>query len=274
METDDLLEIVTADLCARYRIEPAAARASAAEELAKTPAVAQAAREAISFERLKRQRIYKTFIQALRKKVYYDLRRYHGGETLAEIDLTKPDGVEAALQQHASTRERLAHIEAVWVGLRPHLAAARSVLDIGGGIFPLMAPFAELPDLERYHLLDRDAAAVDCVRNFAVAQNISQLRADQWTLGESWPPLPFDLALLLKFVPVIARQERERLPMLAQVPAQKIILSGAKISLTKTASIERRERALLHRFLETTRFDKISEFNTDDEIFLIAERPV
>jgi hypothetical protein len=106
----------------------------------------------------------------------------------------------------------------------------------------------------------------------------SRLVALPWDIRDGWKPVlaqndgrPFDLALLLKLVPVIARQHRELLPLLARIPAQTWLLTASRTSLTRRHSIERRERPVLRRFVESAGRSVQAEFLAGDEFAWVVE---
>jgi len=54
-------------------------------------------------------------------------------------------------------------------------------------------------------------------------------------------PARCDLGLLLKVVPVVRRQSPELLPVLAAIPADRLVISGCRNAMAKRRDIERRE---------------------------------
>jgi hypothetical protein len=100
-----------------------------------------------------------------------------------------------------------------------------------------------------------------------------------WSIADGWEPLlrasgiaMFDVALMLKLVPVVARQEPEHLAILAAVPARRIVVSGSREAMAKRRSIARRERAVLDDFIAGAGWRVTAESETPDEFFLAVER--
>ncbi|MFC1722415.1 hypothetical protein ACFL0C_02065, partial [Patescibacteria group bacterium] len=81
----------------------------------------------------------------------------------------------------------------------------------------------------------------------------------------------FDLAIMMKLVPVIARQQKELLNYLSHVPAKHILLTGSKESMVKKQSIEKREDAVLQRFIKLCGRNVIKRFEIENEFGYLIE---
>ncbi|MDK2971799.1 MAG: rRNA ((1405)-N(7))-methyltransferase [Candidatus Sumerlaeota bacterium] len=281
----EVIASVAEGLAARYRVEPDTARREVERIFSANRELEKALRGAACARDVERLRVFKEAEKALRKELYYDLRRYRG-EKSALSDLagrlraandpeTRGQMVEAILAAHASTRERLLHRSRFIGILAAWSTSARTFLDVGCGVAPLLlareAPWCRAA---AYTALDRDAQAIDCVAAFAESHGLDWLKARTWTLNEDWPEedARYDMAFLLKLVPVIHRQERDLLDVLGRVPAHRLIISGSREALAKRGSIERRERAVLRSFAERTGLTCIAEEETGDEILMLLER--
>lgn len=116
----------------------------------------------------------------------------------------------ALLTTHASTRERLAELD----GFYPRTWEAAggvptSLLDLGCGLGPLALPWMALAAEARITAVDTDASLLAVVDGFLalVGQPHATLLAD--LAAAELPPLPAaDVALLLKLVPILDRQDR------------------------------------------------------------------
>ena len=261
----------------RYRADVYVARKILAEELAKT----KAAESGTPYDQFRRTREYKDAVARARKRIYYSLRQYRSEANWDDIiergEWTQQD-VDHILSEHVSTRERLGSIDEFHEYLLPHYRQARTVIDIGCGVYPLAFPFAGC-DVEHYLALDRDRAAIDAIGSFSSTRNYSFLHADLFDLAKAkeLPASPrperfYDLAIMLKLVPVVARQLPNKLSLLHRAPAKKMIVSGARKSMTKNIEIERRELSLLKKFATESRCEIVDEFRTSDEVVLILER--
>ncbi|MFC1622049.1 hypothetical protein ACFL13_01555 [Patescibacteria group bacterium] len=193
-----------------------------------------------------RSRKFKKLIKKVKKDIYYDLRTYQRKEG------------------HQSVLEREAHLENFFSQISPELSNAKIIVDIGGGMFPAIFPFDKYLNIEKYIWIDKDK------KSFEKLQKLNNPKIELYNhkIGEkSWEHYSnsFDLALMLKLIPVVSRQEKHLLPILAQIPAKKIIITGSKEALAKRASIERRERKVLKKFINLTGRDVIREFEIENE---------
>ena len=285
----------------RYRIELATARELIAAEWASDHALLQQAAREADPARLARTRAYKQAADRAKTRIYYHLRRYRqddpglhdGAARLRELaaagaGLADPQVVavrDAVVASHVSTRERLAELPAFWAALFGLVPAPASILDIGCGVMPLLYPFARtFDDAGRstacYVALDRDAVAVELVDAWSGIVGRERLHARRWSLAQGFSgiasPAPdgrFDLALALKLVPVIARQEREQLAVLATAPARRLLVTGAKQAMVKRRAIDRREERALRSFADDHGYSVIGTLDTPSELGLLLERP-
>ena len=113
-----------------------------------------------------------------------------------------------ALARHASTAERLPHLErffpTIWelTGGPP-----QSLLDLGCGIGPLAVPWMGLPADATYRACDVDRRSLAVVEGFLslVGQPADVIPSDLVTAGT--PLGRADVAMLLKLVPLLDRQD-------------------------------------------------------------------
>ena len=290
-----LIHELTDDIAARYRIGWSDAEQMVHEAFAANRQLRVAAGAETSPAKLKRTRVFKQAASELKRKIYYQLRTYRIDDTrLAGLidDLRQPPAeapwsqrartIDGILESHASTRERLAHREEFYERLMALARPPRYVLDVGCGVQPLMFPFeaAWAGGLEQYWALDNNGRDVECVAAFGNQRGGEQLVALRWDLSEGWGGVlrraacaEFDLALLMKLVPVVQRQHRELLPVLHQTPAADWLLTGSRCSLTKRVSIERREKRALQEFVRQAGREVKHEFTVGEEFaWLVARR--
>lgn len=281
-----LIAEVAAGISRHYRIAPDAAAEVIAPLLRGDPALAEAVRRRGDAGEVRRLRVFKAAEKRARQQVYARLRQYKradGGlaEATATLAALAPgarpdvahDAIETILASHASTAERLDDREGFRQRLATWTGSARTVLDVGCGVMPLLFPFDACPDLKRYVALDRDPAAVAAVAAFARWSGRAALDAREWALADDWAGLdgPFDLAFMFKLVPVIARQESARLPTLAAAPAATLVLSGARTALARRRDIGHREARLLDRFAADHALTVVDRDRSADEVFLVVK---
>lgn len=289
----------------RYRVDVSRARGLVLEAWARDkeePLWRLVEREAVpegddeaAAARLRRTRVYKQAADRAKTKIYYHLRRYRQddeglADAVGQLHALAAEGVafddprartvrDAVVASHVSTRERLDELEAFWSALFALAPAPTNILDLGCGVMPLLYPFEGAGRCTaRYLGLDRDAVAIELVSAWARLVSGERLRARRWALadglaGVSGPEADgrFSLALALKLVPVVARQERQRLSVLADVPAPRLLVTGARQAMVKRRSIEQREQRSLRKFAEAHGLAVVDALETASEIGLLLE---
>lgn len=291
-----LFDELVAAVVKQYRADEPAARRLLAEALA-NPRLAKLVGNSASPDEIRRTRVYKDAAAAAKRHVYHALRRYRpsdgadrdavvarlrdGGTNLDAAELAAI--VDQLTDAHASTRERKSDETAFYTLLLASLGAAASVLDVGCGVQPLRFPFASLPSLRRYVAVDANGPSIDVVQAFATATSNDALRALRDDLSDGWLPVlacleneddepgRFDAALMLKLIPVVARQSRELLSTLAETPARRWIVTGSTTGLAKRTSILRREQGVLRRFIADSGRQIHAEFQFGEEFGYIVE---
>jgi len=81
----------------------------------------------------------------------------------------------------------------------------------------------------------------------------------------------FDLAVMLKVVPVLSRLDRAAVEGLGAVPARRLLLTGSAESMTRRQRIEARERGVLKRFIEQSGRRIVGEFRAGNEFGYLVE---
>lgn len=280
----------------RYRIDGDTARTLILEAWAAEPALWQQAAQEHDPARLSRTRAYKQAADRAKTKIYYHLRRYRQDDpglhdAAARLRELAAAGVglgdaralaarDAVVRSHVSTRERLEDLEAFFAALFERVPAPTSILDLGCGVMPLLYPFAGAgSSTTTYVALDRDAVAVEACAAWAGLVGEGRLHARRWSLDEGLGGIAgpaaggtFALALALKLVPVVARQERERLSTVARAPAERLLVTGAKQAMVKRRAIDRREERVLRSFAEEHGLAVLGTLDTPSEIGLLLAR--
>ncbi len=276
----------------KYRVAPEDAVGQILDIWANDAALQEVAAQSQSLEQIKRTRAYKDASKDASKRIYYGLRRYRHDDAAMQAAVTELEalaprseaGRAGALMQriateHASTAERTDHLDLFWNALLAGIGDARSLIDIGSGVLPILFPFERAPALECYAAADRDPAAVRALTAQARWRGDGRLLAMRWDISQGWAPVlaaadrrEFDVALMLKLVPVVARQQPSLLDVLAQVPARRIVATGSRESMVKRKDIQRREAHTLDAFIRDFGFRVTGRFETPDEFGLIAER--
>lgn len=288
-----LLAELLAAVVKQYRVDERAARRLLCESLAGStlgPIVVQAD----TASDVRRTRAYKDAASAAKRHVYHALRRYRGddGEYDGWIAQLREGGAGLRREEvdellarlvdgHASTRERTAEQDAFNGFLVNAIGPVTHVLDVGCGVQPLRFPFAALPNLQCYAAVDSNRRSIDAVTAFAAATDNGILRPLCDDLSGGWPAVmaalglasdtAFDVALMLKLVPVVKRQAKELLATLADTPARRWIITGSTTGLAKRTSIARREAGVLRRFIDASGRAIREEFAFGEEFGYVVE---
>ncbi|MBM3214277.1 hypothetical protein FJZ36_05125 [Candidatus Poribacteria bacterium] len=263
---DAVVERESAAICDAYRIsaERAASivRACLDTRLDLRQQIASAGDESS----VRRTAAYRAFVKAARRAVYYALRRYREDDeafaalidALADAEEREPPASVEALatelrRRHVSTAEREPHLDAFLAQIDEEMDAACTVIDVGCGCFPLSLSPGWMARITRYVAMDRDAACIRALEAYARATGWSGLEPRRERIGERpWSDFQcsFDIGLLLKLVPVMARSEPDRLGDLASVPARRLIVTANCGAMARHTSIRGREKRILDRFVE------------------------
>jgi 16S rRNA (guanine(1405)-N(7))-methyltransferase len=123
-------------------------------------------------------------------------------------DLRAPgfrDACAAVLASHASTRERLPHLDAFYRAIWAVTGRPRRLADLGCGLGPVALPWMRLDRVTHYVARDADERPLATVRTFLdlVGQS-HDVRAQDLVADPTAPPV--DVAFLLKLVTTLDRQ--------------------------------------------------------------------
>jgi len=248
METlkQKLIQDQTKKICRVYKISPEKASEKLLKEMDSNLDLIELVNSAKSLKHVYKTRLFKDFIKKVKKEIYYSLRTYQKPENNA-------DNENALVDTHISTKERSPYIKHLFKQIDEYVKEAETVLDVGGGMFPALFPFEDYPNLKYYIWVDKDKTSYQKLKQ----QNYQKLTLYNHRIGEyDWSEyLPegkdkFDFVFMLKVVPVIARQEKELLDELINIPFYKAVVTGSKEAMTKKINIERREDAIIREFLQ------------------------
>lgn len=156
-------------------------------------------------------------------------------KVLSELERGGIDAREAArrlLALHSSTRERLAHIDECYSRIFGACGAPGSVLDVACGLNPLSFCLLGLRDAE-IGAVDAGCAVADALNRFFALAGMEYARAEAGDALTGLPRRRFDLALVMKFLPLAERMERGgALKVLNSVDAAHIVASFPTRSLS------------------------------------------
>jgi len=278
-----LIDNEITSICSRYKIDSESVIKHFDEVILRHPKLIQKIHENRS-PHISRLKVYKLFIKDVKKTIYYQLRQYHQN-TPNEIDLKhlanfnvnndKSDNIENIvkdlLANHVSTRERLPYYDNFYKQLFKLITPPRTIVDIGCGLHPLSYPYKKKTSLNTYLAIDKDLSAIDILQLFA--PHISPIRLKPVCMNIQdivWSNFldqntQFDLAIMLKLIPVVYRQNKSFLKQLYQIPAKRILLTGNTEAMTKRENIRRKEEHFLRKYIKMTGRDIIAYFQIDNE---------
>jgi 16S rRNA (guanine(1405)-N(7))-methyltransferase len=289
--TGCLIREFAQSIAAAYTIDADTAAECIAPLIESDILLQQALAEHPDIAEIRRMRVCRNAEKAARKHVYNYLRRYRraeddGAPALRTLEALAPGeaaetaqrAIRTICESHVSTAERLPALKDFQAILASAAGEATSILDVGAGVLPLLFPFGACPKLECYCALDKDKFAVRAVRAFARWSGLAKLTARDWSIAHGWGAVlspgrtEFDLALLLKIVPVVARQETQLLAALAETPARRLLITGSKQAMAKREAIAHRENATIRSFIERFGLTVRAQAETADELGFLVVR--
>jgi 16S rRNA (guanine(1405)-N(7))-methyltransferase len=209
----------------------------------------------LAAEELPRSRNPDDAAKRVKRRLHQAVGAYRGGAAArAAADLRATwtgtwdepmrEACRRALGRHASTRERTGELDRfypeVWSAVG---SAPRSVLDLACGLNPLALPFMGLGAAASYSACDVDGRVLEEVEDFLtlVGQPHRTWACD---LVEAAPSDTADVALLLKTVPLLDRQDPDAAQrVLAALSARHAVVSFPARSLGGRGRLERTYRS-------------------------------
>ncbi|OGC56286.1 hypothetical protein A2976_04660 [candidate division WWE3 bacterium RIFCSPLOWO2_01_FULL_41_9] len=205
---------------------------------------------------------YKEYSKKIKKEIYYSLRRYERSD-------------DNLPYRHVSVTEREPFLDEFNRQLVEKTPGVVNILDIGGGMFPATFPFDKFPGLENYVWVDKDKRSYEELKEL----NNPKLTLFNESIGtHSWEDyLPqgveeFDLALMVKLVSVVWRQERDLVDNLTKVPAKTILITAPKEAMTKKQPIYRREKKVLLNFIRLGDLKIVGDLDIENEFGFFIKR--
>ncbi len=136
-----------------------------------------------------------------------------------------------AMQQHASTRERLSILEQIFNQALAPLAPVTSLLDLACGLNPLALPWMPLATDAPYYACDIYSDQMEFLNHF-LAHIRRPGRAELCDLTAELPAQRAQVALLLKTIPCLEQVDKSIGPRLLDgIPADHLLVSFPVASL-------------------------------------------
>jgi 16S rRNA (guanine(1405)-N(7))-methyltransferase len=159
-----------------------------------------------------------------------DARRILSAMELGEME--PRDAVLKLLSLHNSTKERLTQIPECYDSIFDKCGLPGTVLDIACGLNPLSFYLVGQPDIS---LLAQDAGSevVEVLNRFFAAAGMGKASAEAGDALKDLPNGQFDLALVMKFLPLCERMEKDgALTLMNSINARHIVVSFPTRSLS------------------------------------------
>ncbi|HSK94473.1 MAG TPA: 16S rRNA methyltransferase [Candidatus Angelobacter sp.] len=164
----------------------------------------------LAAEELPRSRSADDAVKRVKRRLHQAVGAFRGARAAPE---SWPAGDAASLRaaclramaRHASTRERIAALDRFHEGIWAVTGRPSRILDLGCGLHPLSLPWMGI-GAASYLAIDADAAALSTVEGFLAAVGQPH-RVDMRDLARDVPDDPADVALLLKLVTTLDRQD-------------------------------------------------------------------
>jgi len=231
-------------------------------------------------EELSRARNADDAVKRVKRRLHQAVGAFRGATRSSGIadawsgDLSEPAFRAAcadALRGHASTRERVPHLDAFYAGIWAVGGVPGRLLDLGCGLGPLALPWMGLPDAATYVAFDVDRRPLVAVAGFLELVGQSH-RVEVRDLVADPPSDPGDVALLLKLVTTLDRQDPDAATRLLRgLNVRHAVVSFPARSLGgRGKGMERSYRDRLDRLVaEAGRVRAVAEVSVPNELVFV-----
>jgi 16S rRNA (guanine(1405)-N(7))-methyltransferase len=292
MLMEEVISIIVNKAIKKYKIDYDTAVDIVVEVVEKSPKFLELLEKELPLKEILKTRVYNEVDKKARRGIYYALRQYNKNIDLQEtliaslkkIPAHSSPGeyrgiIEKLVRSHISTKERLNSLDFFYRELFKYIGEPVSIVDVGCGMHPLLFPFEGAgKSVESYAALDKDGTGISALEAFSGLLEKNILHAIDWNIKDGWKMVSektgvqrFDVAFLMKLVPVVSRLERSLLDILLETPAQTWVITGSKTSMTKHMDIERRERRIIKQFIGGLAKEITGEFSTAEEFCMIVK---
>jgi len=176
-----------------------------------------------------------------------------------------------ALRAHASTRERIEHLDSFYAGIWAHTGVPDRLMDLGCGLGPLALPWMGLPAHATYVASDVDRRPLATVDEFL--QLVGQPhRVEARDLVADAPTEVADVALLLKLVSTLDRQDPDAAArLLRTLRVRHAVVSFPTRSIGgRGKGMERTYRDRLDRLVaDAGRIEAVAEASVPNELVFV-----
>lgn len=176
-----------------------------------------------------------------------------------------------ALRAHASTRERVAHIERFYAGIWSLTGVPANIMDLGCGLNPLTLPWMGLGPASSYLASDVDRRPLVPVASFLELVGQPH-RVEARDVIPGPPPDACDVAFLLKLITTLDRQDPTAAArLIAGLRVRHAVVSFARQSLAgRGKGMERAYRDRLDRLVgDVPRVGDVAEASVPNELVFV-----
>jgi 16S rRNA (guanine(1405)-N(7))-methyltransferase len=250
---------------ARYRdVDPSLLHRLAAEELPK----ARSADDAVKRVKRRLHQAVGAYRGALAADPLVAIRAAWAGDLTAA---TFRAACADAMRAHASTAERLPHLARFFASVWELTGGApRALLDLGCGLGPLALPWMGLSPTAAYHACDVDLRSLEVAGGFLelVGQPSAVHACD--VVADGPPSVTADVALLLKLVPLLDRQDPSAAArVLLALDARYAVVSFPARSLGGRRGMAAAHRRRLDDLVVQTRVGDVREASVPNELIFV-----
>ena len=244
---------------------------------------------------------YRKIMKKARKKIYFSLRQYKHepeekiNEKFAELEvklkkekkLSKTISLhEELLGMHVSSKERIPFYREFYEKIFKVTGTPESVLDVSCGFNYFSVPFIKAEKLFFAGTEYKKEFVEQMDRYFSLAEKYSGIRGKGFLLDLRNTDFDtrnelldlnngkkFDVAFVLKLIPVMEREKKGLTENLIDIiPAEWIVLSCSKESMTKKEKISFRETASIKKFIKENSLYVNARIDFPDEIVFVVKR--
>jgi 16S rRNA (guanine(1405)-N(7))-methyltransferase len=226
-------------------------------------------------------RSQKEAVKAVRHKLHNIVAPYLGDpqylDAAHQIDAAFDSGDPAAVKDtlarilaaHASTRERLAHLEAFYTRIFAHTGQPDAILDLACGLNPLAFPWMGLPVSVRYHAYDIHTPRVALINHYFVRQGLAPLATVQDILVTP-PQVHAPVAFFFKEAHRFEQRQRGVNRAFWQaLPVRWLVVTLPAASLTGRHDKSDQHRRLVYNTIAGLPWQVIEEQIGEEMVFII-----
>ena len=184
-------------------------------------------------EELARSRTVDEAVKRVKRRLHQAVGAFRGaptGPSVAGDRQSQQDAALAAMRRHASTAERIPHLDRFHAAIWAHTGVPTSVVDLGCGLHPLSVPWMGIGDAA-YSAVDVDGRALAAVGAFLEGWGQPHRLVARDLVADPTSD-PADVAFLLKLVTTLDRQDPHAADrVLAGLRARHAVVSFAARSL-------------------------------------------